>query len=154
MKNPKTLIKHYTNVDNLLFGLNCERDNACYLYMYEFSNWDSKYSGNFDKITKPIFKGGYKFYLKIVNRSFNSDLGKIIFMPAFSLYLSIIICTYIVVNKNKKEYFLCLIPMIYNTISLMPINIAQDARYALINYLTLILYLLNQMCDEMVTLLN
>lgn len=142
MKNPKTLIKHYTNVDNLLFGLNCERDNACYLYMYEFSNWDSKYSGNFDKITKPIFKGGYKFYLKIVNRSFNSDLGKIIFMPAFSLYLSIIICTYIVVNKNKKEYFLCLIPMIYNTISLMPINIAQDARYALINYLTLILLII------------
>ena len=38
--------------------------------------------------------------------------------------------------KSKKLHYL-LYPMILNTISMLPINLAQDLRYAYINYLTL-----------------
>ena len=40
-------------------------------------------------------------------------------------------------NKNKK-YWLLLTPCLFNTISLAPINLAQDLRYVYINYLTLL----------------
>lgn len=139
IKHPKCLLKHYSYVDNMLFGLNCEKDDECYLYVYEFDNWVNKYSGDFNKMTTPILKNGYNFYLNYINNSFNSKIGKIVYMPAFSLYISIILIIIIAKKHKNMGYILCISPMIYNTISLVGINVAQDVRYVYINYLTLLM---------------
>ena len=38
----------------------------------------------------------------------------------------------------EKKYWLLLTPCLFNTLSLLPINLAQDLRYVYINYLTLL----------------
>ena len=142
IKNPITVVKHYLKSDNLLISLSFGDRNGQgqgYVYIYEFSEWYTKYTGNFDKIVNPVLKSGYDFYLKLVNGSTNDDLLRKFYLPAVPLYLSIILVFIYTRKKKDNKYYLVLAPMILNTISLLPINVAQDLRYAYINYLTLLL---------------
>lgn len=142
IKNPMTIIRHYLKSDNLLIGLSFgDRDGQGqgYVYIYEFSKWYTKYTGNFDQIVNPVFKLGYDFYLNLVNGSTSGILLRKFYLPAVPLYLSIILIFIYARKKKDNRYYLLLTPMLLNTLSLLPINIAQDLRYAYINYLTLLL---------------
>ncbi len=142
IKHPITIAKGYLKSDNILIGLSFgDKDGKGqgYVYIYEFSKWETKYTGNFDEIVNPKFKAGYDFYLNLVNFSTSGTIIRKFYLPAVPLYLSIILMV-IYTRKNKdNRYYLVLMPMILNTFSLLPINIAQDLRYAYINYLTLLL---------------
>ena len=134
LKNPLTIVHHYLQSDNLLIGVNLEGKG--YVYTYPFEEWYSEGGGNFsDKIT-PIFNLGNQLYLKLINTSLSL---KMLYMPGIILYTSIVLMLFIVRRTKDKRYFLVLLPMIYNTCSLLPINVAQDLRYAYINFLTLLL---------------
>ncbi len=136
LKNPLTVIKHYLQADNLLIGI---RYGNGYVYMYEFDTWYTKFSGDFNKIVSPVFNKGYDFYLGIINFTGENEFFKMAYLPAYSLYISIILMIIYAKKMKEKRYFLILLPMIFNTISLLPINVAQDLRYVYINYLTLLL---------------
>lgn len=135
-KHPMTIIRHYLKVDNLLIGPTLKDG---YVYIYEFSYWETKYSGNFDDIVYPIWQTGYKIYLALINFSTTTAVSEYFHMPANMMYLSIILMIIYCKKFKDKRYFLVLLPMLYNTISLLPINVAQDLRYVYINYLTLLL---------------
>lgn len=136
IKHPITIIRHYLKVDNLLIGLSF---GDGYVYIYQFDYWETKYSGNFDGMVQPIFKQGYDFYLKLINMTTSSIILRKFYLPAYALYGSIILIILYARRIKEKRLLLILIPMIFNTISLLPINIAQDLRYVYINYLTLIM---------------
>ena len=142
IKHPITIAKGYLKSDNILIGLSFgDKDGKGqgYVYIYEFSKWDTKYTGNFDEIVNPKFKAGYDFYLNLVNFSTSGTIIRKFYLPAVPLYLSIILMIIYTKKKKDNRYYLVLIPMLLNTLSLLPINIAQDLRYAYINYLTLLL---------------
>ena len=136
IKHPLTIVNHYLKADNLLIGL---RFGESYVYVHQFTNWRTGMSGDFNGTVQPVFELGYKFYLGLMNFTLENDILKHAYLPAYSLYASIILMViYCRRNKNKK-YFLIILPMIFSTVSLLPMNIAQDLRYAYINYLTLLL---------------
>ena len=142
IKHPITIIKHYLKADNILIGLSFgDKDGKGqgYVYIYEFSKWFTKYTGNFDEIVNPVFKSGYNFYLNLVNNSTSDYILRKFYLPAVPLYCSIILLFIYTKKKKDNRYYLMLIPMLLNTFSLLPINVAQDLRYAYINYLTLLL---------------
>lgn len=139
IKHPLTLIKSYLKSDNLLIGLSY-RDG--YVYIFPFSHWEGGYNGNFDQNIQPVLKNGYNFYLSLINASTKARILNLFYLPAYPLYLSIIGIIIYARKRKDKRYFLAILPMIYNTISLAPINVAQDLRYAYINYLTLLLFVI------------
>ena len=136
IKHPFTVIKHYLKADNLLIGLSF---GDGYVYIYQFDYWETKYSGNFDGMVQPIFKQGYNFYLKLINMTTSNIILRKFYLPAYALYGSIILIVLYARRIKEKRMLLILIPMVFNTMSLLPINIAQDLRYVYINYLTLIM---------------
>lgn len=131
IKNPKEFVIHYLKADSLLIAPITQG----YIYSYDFSNWGTEC--NFDSKTSPIIKGVSNIYNKLINFTLNCKYINILHFPANILYLSIIIILILnIINKTKK-YTMIILPMLCNTISLLPINIAQDLRYVYINYLTL-----------------
>lgn len=141
VKHPITLLKHYAHVDNLLFGTHIWGENG-YVYIYDFDNWYQNNSGDFNRKTNPVLKGGYDFYLSIINNVSNSKLGQIAHMPANIMYLSLLLLVIYCKRKNNFKYMYVSLPMVGNTISLMFVNLAQDLRYCYINYLFLILFVI------------
>lgn len=135
-RNPFPIIEHYLKSDNLLIGFFL-RDG--YVYVFPFNHWDDSFTGNFDSETEPILNGGYNFYLNLINMSAKIKIGKYFYMPANIMYISVILIWLYCRKRKDNKYFLVLLPMISNTLSLLPISIAQDLRYVYINYLTLFL---------------
>ena len=131
-KNPLIIFNHYLKADALLFSIN-SMDKG-YVYVYQFGTWEYL---SFDGITNSKLYWPEKIYTKIINYSFNKPL-KYFYQPGLILYISIILVVYLSKKyKNNKVWYI-LLPMLFNTISLLPINLAQDLRYAYINYLTLV----------------
>lgn len=58
-----------------------------------------------------------------------------LYTPAIPFYISIFLA--IVMSKKDKRYLLLILPMLLNTLSLLPTNVAQDLRYVYVNYLIL-----------------
>ena len=135
LKDPLMLIKHLSKSDNLLFGLSYQDG---YVYVFEFDNWYSKYTGDFNIMSKSKFKKGYDFYLYLINDSSSSSLKRKFYLPAYPMILSILILGFFSFKRKNYKFFVLIIPMLLNTLSLSLINIAQDLRYVYINYLTLI----------------
>jgi len=125
LKNPISFIKHYVRADSLLLAPYTHG----YVYSYDYPNWHQNESSKLSFISTT--------YNKLINFSVENRYINLIYMPANILYLSILLI--IILNKleKTKKYYIILIPMLANTISLLPINIAQDLRYVYINYLTL-----------------
>lgn len=140
IKHPFTVIRHYLKSDNLLIGTHL-RDERAYIYVHQFSSWEPG-AYNFDNIVTPKFKLGYKFYLKIINFGAGTKLEELYHMPGNILYLSIILMIIYCKKMKSKKYFMLILPMIFNTLSLIFINLAQDLRYVYINYLTLFIIIL------------
>ncbi|MBQ6477593.1 MAG: hypothetical protein IJI43_04090 [Bacilli bacterium] len=137
-KNPEVIIDHVIRRDALL--INPVSKNITYVYVYSFSEWD--YLG-FDKLTP---KTKFKFfrdniYDRVINLSFKGIL-KYFYQPALILYISIIMLIILSIKVYGKSIHLLGLPMYLNTISLLPINLAQDLRYVYINYLIFFVILL------------
>ncbi len=128
---PYLLVDHYLESDSLLFSLNSIDEG--YVYVFPFSNWDYL---NFDGLIQSKIPILEKVYTKIINFSFSSFL-RYFYQPGLILYICIILTIYLTKKYKVKNLYLILLPMFLNTVSLFPINLAQDLRYVYINYLTL-----------------
>lgn len=140
IKHPLTIIRHYLKSDNLLIGPTLRKDGA-YIYVHQFTNWEPGYY-NFDGLVQTKFKLAYKCYLKIINLGAKSKIVELYHMPANIMYISIILMLIYCKRIKNKKYLLLLLPMLFNTLSLAAVNLAQDLRYVYINYLTLFLIIL------------
>lgn len=132
LKYPNLLIEHYLESDSLLISLNSI--NKGYVYVYPFTTWKYFTFNGMINSKLPWFENKYT---EKINSSLKSPY-KYFYQPALILYLSIIITIYLTKKYKQKRLYLLLIPMLLNTISLLPINLAQDLRYVYINYLTLV----------------
>ena len=138
-KYPQYFILHYLKADSMLynplpFGS---------LYVFEFSDWNPYYS--FDHNTESKLPVMRKITTSYINFTYNKPyiLRVLMYRPVYPLILSIGLILIMIKKKwVDKKYFIIITPMLFNTLSLLPINIAQDLRYVYINFLTLPLILL------------
>ena len=138
LKSPITTLKHLYHVDNVLFGVTLNEGHGAYVYVFDYAEWETRNTGSF-RVDDSKFELGEKAITSYIKRSFNTPLGITPYMPGNAMYLSIILMIVYCRIKKNKTYFWVLLPMFGNTLSLMFINIAQDMRYAYINFLTLFL---------------
>lgn len=136
LKNPETILIHYLKADSLLLSPISIKGE--YVYAFSFTEWSMPMG--FEEIINsklPLLKN---IYNKIINFTFMIPFS--IYQPAIYLYLSIIMLIILSKIVYGKKIFLVGTPMFFNTISLLPINLAQDLRYVYINFLTFFLILL------------
>jgi len=127
LRNPVSFIKHYVKADSLMLIPYINSD----IYSFDYVGWQqNKNVGNLEFISSN--------YQKLVSFTTENKITGLIYRPANVLYLSIILVYIINKLEKTKKYYIILLPMLANTISLIPINIAQDLRYVYINYLTFI----------------
>ena len=109
------------------------------VYVFPYSEWYPTYG--FYGITEskiPFLQKTLTFITKITFK-----LRHILYRPIYPLALSILLLFALYKKKKiQKESFIIITPMIFNTVSLMPINVAQDLRYVYINFLTFFFVLL------------
>ncbi|MDD2376438.1 MAG: glycosyltransferase [Clostridia bacterium] len=133
IKNPGSIIVHYIKADALLWS----PYPLGYTYIFDFSEWGPEFYG-FDAKVESKFEQGKVFFDGIINITMeNKFIRNILYRPATAMYLSIAIMIYIVNKTKNKKYYFMLLPMLLNTLSYVPVNLAQDLRYLYINYLTL-----------------
>lgn len=141
IRHPGTIIIHYLKSDALL--INPVSQKYGYIYIYNFSEYDPY---GFDAITSSKNRYLQKKYDVLINYSMRSPF-KYLYQPAFMLYLSIILLIILSKKVYNKKIYLFAVPMIFNTASLLPINLAQDLRYVYINFITffaiLLLFVIN-----------
>ena len=140
LKHPLTIIEHYLKADSLLWSPISL--SGRYVYTFDYTEWWPDYEFNNGELYG--YEGSkieFPFIKKIVEKLTSYTLRfpiNIIYYPAIALYASILLI-YMLIKQNKnKKYWLLLTPCLFNTISLAPINLAQDLRYVYINYLTLL----------------
>ena len=133
IKNPGSIIVHYIKADALLWS----PVPLGYTYIFDFTEWGPEYYG-FDSKIQSKFEPGKDLFGGIINITMeNKYLRTILYRPATAMYLSIALMIYIVSKTKNKKYYYILLPMLLNTLSYVPVNLAQDLRYLYINYLTL-----------------
>lgn len=126
LRYPQYFILHYLQADSMLYN------PAPFgsLYVFEFSDWKPYYSFDHNTESKlPLFRKIVTFWINI---TYNKPyiLRVILYRPIYPLFISILLMILMIRRKwLEKRYFISLTPMIYNTVSLLPINIAQDLRY-------------------------
>ena len=128
---PLTIIKHYLKSDGML--INPVSMMKGYIYVFDFSEWDNP-KGFYQKTTSKI-----PFIQEEYTELINITLEKpfiIFYQPAFILYVTIVLTFILSLKVYGKKIWLFIFPMLFNTLSLLPINLAQDLRYVYINYLT------------------
>ena len=131
-KHPLTIVKHYLKSDGML--INPVSMMKGYVYVFDFSEWDNP-KGFYQKTISKI-----PFIQRKYTTLINITLKKpfiIFYQPAFVLYSTIILTFILSLRVCGKKIWLFISPMLFNTLSLLPINLAQDLRYVYINYLTL-----------------
>lgn len=138
IKHPQSFLKHYIKADALLWS----PLPIGYVYSYDFTSWGPEYK--FDNGEVYNYKSHIKlphlkdFTEKIIQLSYRKPFRIILMQPAIMLYISIALIIAYAIKIKKKRFVLVGMPMVYNIISLIPINLAQDLRYVYINYLTLL----------------
>ena len=140
LKHPLTIIEHYLKADSLLWSP--IPLSGRYVYTFDYTEWWPDYEFNNGELYG--YEGSkmqFPFIKKIVEKLTAFTLRfpiSVIYYPAIALYASMLL-VYMLIKQNKnKKYWLLLTPCLFNTISLLPINLAQDLRYVYINYLTLL----------------
>lgn len=140
LKHPLTIIEHYLKADSLLWSP--IPLSGRYVYTFDYTDWWPYYEFNNGELYG--YEGSkieFPFIKKIVEKLTSYTLRfpiSIIYYPALALYASMLL-VYMLIKQNKnKKYWLLLTPCLFNTLSLLPINLAQDLRYVYINYLTLL----------------
>ena len=141
IKYPNTIIRHYLKSDGLLINPVSMMKGYVYVYSFRELKYLPEYAQLRSKI--PILKNNY---IKVVNLTLNKPFI-IFYQPAFILYVTIILTIILSIKVYGKKIWLFIAPMLFNTVSLLPINLAQDLRYVYINYLTffgiLLMFIIN-----------
>lgn len=127
-KYPLTIANHYLKSDGML--INPISMIKGYVYAFDFSKW-----GSFYEKTNSKFPFIQEKYTKLINITLKRPFI-IFYQPAFILYIIIILTIILAKKVYGKGIWLFITPMLFNTLSLLPINLAQDLRYVYINYLT------------------
>lgn len=141
-KYPFTVVSHYLKSDGLLIDpLSMKKG---YVYIFDFKEWgDNK--GFYGKTNSKICFIQNK-YTQLINITMKKPFV-IFYQPAFILYITIILTSILAKKIYDKKIWLFIVPMLINTLSLLPINLAQDLRYVYINYLTffgiLLMFIIN-----------
>lgn len=129
-KHPLTLIKHYLKADSLLIDPLASFHGYVYVFCFP-EMWNlPEYT-----VIRPKIDLLNKSYNKLIGFSLKKPLI-MFYQPAFILYISLLITLVLSRKICGKKIWLFSLPMILNTISLLPINLAQDLRYVYINYWT------------------
>lgn len=141
LNNPLTIIEHYLKADSLLWSPIPLPGR--YVYTFDYTEWWPDYEfNNGDEYGYEGCSLKFPMIKKLIEKLTSYTLRfpiNIIYYPALALYASIFLI-YIIIKQNKnKKYWLLLTPCLFNTLSLLPINLAQDLRYVYINYLTLLI---------------
>ena len=139
-KNPGTILKHYLIADGLLIN----PISHLYGYVYVYSFPELIHLSGYE--IKSIFPKLENIYMRVINVSITKPFI-MFYQPALILYITILLALLLIKKLHEKKYWFILLPMIMNTASLLPINLAQDLRYVYINYLTffaiLLIFILN-----------
>lgn len=131
IKHPLTFVTHYLKSDALLWS----PLPVGYVYQYDFKVWGPDYGFGVQDTSKlPLLN---KIYEKGITLTMRRPIRIILYQPATIMYISIILTFLLAKSLKNKKFYVVLIPMLFNIISLLPINLAQDLRYVYINYLTL-----------------
>ena len=130
IRNPLSIADHYLKADALLINPISSINGYVYVYCFPEMSDLPKYT----KI-RPIIKPIRWFYLRLSDFSLKKPFI-IFYQPAFILYISLFITFILSKRIFGRKIWLLSLPMILNTLSLLPINLAQDLRYVYINYLT------------------
>ena len=130
IRNPISIISHYLKSDALL--INPVSSINGYVYVYCFPEMVDL--PEYTKI-RPIIKPVRWFYIRLSDISLKKPFI-IFYQPAFIMYLSLFLTILLSKKVLGKKIWLFSLPMLLNTFSLLPINLAQDLRYVYINYLT------------------
>lgn len=134
IKNPGSIIVHYIKADALLWS----PYPLGYTYIFDFSEWGIEEHYGFDSKVQSKFEQGKDFFDVIINTTMtNRYIRNLLYRPATAMYLAIAIIMFIAYRTKNKKYYFVLLPMLLNTLSYVPVNLAQDLRYLYINYLTL-----------------
>lgn len=130
LREPVTIIKHYLKADVLLIDPLASYHGYVYVFCFP-EMWSlPEYT-----VIKPKFKSINKVYGKVVDISLKEPFI-LFYEPAIILYLSLIFTLILSKKVYGKKIWLISLPMILNTVSLLPLNPAQDLRYVYINYIT------------------
>lgn len=126
IKNPKIMVNHYLKLTSVIWQLDEPKNGytsiiqgTTYIKEGDLAHREGR---NYQEISNKIDKSMRDY--------------KILYRPAIYMYASIIIIILIVIHTRKKIYFLLLVPMIMNAISLVPMMTSQDVRYLYCNFLT------------------
>lgn len=136
LKNPKTIIKHYYYLTAITWKIMPFENN--YYSFVDMTN--SNHNDNYPSVNQQPILSKVNVYLTKYNDFVlsNKILNILIYRPALLNYLSILIVVALIFIKKKKTYALLMMPVLANTISMLPAMPAQDFRYFYINLLTLI----------------
>jgi surface polysaccharide O-acyltransferase-like enzyme len=133
IKKPQYLVKHYLLADSMLYN----PIPLGALYVFEFAEWNPNYGFYGNTKTHIPWLRHILTYETRITYGYPYILRVLMYRPIYPLALSVIMLLLLYKEKKiKKEHFMILAPMLCNTISLLPINLAQDARYVYINFLT------------------
>ncbi|MEG1009715.1 MAG: glycosyltransferase, partial [Clostridia bacterium] len=126
VKNPLTILKHYVKADALLWS----PFPIGYVYIYDFTEWGPPVHYGFDAKVSTKFEAGKNICDALVNGTMqNKYIRTILYRPATFMYFAIILTILLVKKVKDKKYFMLLLPMLLNILSLAPVNLAQDLRY-------------------------
>ncbi len=128
---PLTIVKHYIKSDGIL--INPISMIKGYVYVFDFS--ESYNPKGFYQKTNSKIPFVQKKYTALINITLKRPFI-IFYQPAFILYVTVALTVILSLKIYGKRIWLFVTPMLFNTLSLLPINLAQDLRYVYINYLT------------------
>lgn len=141
IKHPSTIIIHYLKADALLWS----PFPIGYVYQYDFKAWGPNYG--FGVRESSFFPELNNIYEKFLSLTMRRPIRVILYQPATIMYICIILVFILSKCLKNKKLWIVLTPMLFNVVSLLPINLAQDLRYVYINYLTfafvILLFILN-----------
>lgn len=134
IKNPTEAAKHVARADNMLWNATLSPNVYVYVFDFRYLEDGGRGVGN---VNEAQFNAAREIMIWHINSTYdNNIINSLLYRPAFYFYLSITGVTCLIVVSRKGMYFITIMPMVLNTVSLIPTNLAQDLRYVYINYLT------------------
>ena len=130
IRKPLSIMAHYLKADALLINPISSINGYVYVYCFPEMSDLPEYT-RIKSIIKPV----RWFYMRLSDISLKKPF-MIFYQPAFIMYLSVFLVIILSKKALGKKIWLFSLPMLLNTVSLLPINLAQDLRYVYINYLT------------------
>lgn len=132
--SPKEALKAYAHSTKVIWNPITGHVNNCVAYPIEYNKYNLKSEMKFPSITKPINE--FYYYLSCTYGNFYRNL---LWKPAIPMYIFIGIIIFLSIRNKDKKYYLIMVPMLFNVLSLAISIPAQDFRYLFSNYIILMI---------------